>query len=106
MAGWETLRDGWNLPVYFCDPHSPWQRPNNENSNRQRRFWFPKGTDLARCTQAEFDNACNVVNGQPRETASASQNPSNSLTALQNNYFTSAHKAENRSFAAPVTTYA
>ncbi len=66
MAGWETIRDGWNLPVYFCDPHSPWQRPNNENSNRQRRFWFPKGTDLARCTQAEFDNACNVVNGQPR----------------------------------------
>ncbi len=66
MAGWETLRDGWNLPVYFCDPHSPWQRPKNENSNRQLRFWFPKGTDLARYTQAEFDNACTVLNGQPR----------------------------------------
>ena len=66
MAGWEALRDGWGLPVYFCDPRSPWQRPKNENSNRQLRFWFPKGTDLSLHSQADFDRACRVLNGQPR----------------------------------------
>lgn len=66
MAGWETLKTGWNLPVYFCDPHSPWQRPKNENSNRQLRFWLPKGTDLAAYTHAEYDQAFAILNGQPR----------------------------------------
>ena len=66
MAHWEVLTGGWGLPVFFCDPHAPWQRPKNENSNRQLRFWFPKGTDLRSYSQAEYDHACAVLNSQPR----------------------------------------
>ena len=54
MAHWEVLTNGWGLPVFFCDAHSPWQRPKNENSNRQLRFWFPKGTDLRTFSQADY----------------------------------------------------
>ena len=66
MAHWEVLANGWGLPVFFCDPHAPWQRPKNENSNRQLRFWFPKGTDLRDYSQADYDHACGVLNAQPR----------------------------------------
>ena len=66
MAHWEVLTNGWGLPVFFCDPHSPWQRPKNENSNRQLRFWFPKGTDLRDYSQDDYDHACGVLNAQPR----------------------------------------
>jgi IS30 family transposase len=66
MAGWEALTDGWDLPVYFCNPHSPWQRPKNENNNRQLRFWLPKGSDLSQYSQGDFDGACRVLNGEPR----------------------------------------
>ena len=45
IAHWEVLTGGWGLPVFLCDSHAPWQRPKNENSDRQLRFWFPKGTD-------------------------------------------------------------
>ena len=65
-AHWEVLTNGWGLPVFFCDAHSPWQRPKNENSNRQLRFWFPKGTDLRTFSQADYDQACAVLNSQPR----------------------------------------
>ena len=66
MAHWEVLTNGWGLPVFFCNPHAPWERPKNENSNRQLRFWFPKGTDLRDYSQADYDRACAVLNSQPR----------------------------------------
>ncbi|MEZ5381610.1 MAG: IS30 family transposase [Microthrixaceae bacterium] len=66
MAEWEWLTRGWGLAVFFCDPHAPWQRPMNENSNRQLRFWFPKGADLRAFSQADYDQACAVLNAQPR----------------------------------------
>ena len=46
MARWAVIEDALGIDVYFCDPHSPWQRPTNEQTNGMLRRWLPKGTDL------------------------------------------------------------
>ncbi len=61
-----TVKTG--LPVYFCDPRSPWQRGSNENTNGLLRQYFPKRTEIAHYTQADLDAVAAELNGRPRQT--------------------------------------
>jgi len=56
------------VQVYFCDPRSPWQRGSNENTNGLLRQYFPKGANLHKVSQAQFDTIARKLNTRPRET--------------------------------------
>jgi IS30 family transposase len=63
---WRLVERDLAMPVFLCHPHSPWQRPSNEHTNRQLRYWFPKGSDLSKRHQHELDHAASVLNTLPR----------------------------------------
>jgi IS30 family transposase len=86
MAQHDQLRLDTDLKIYFCDPHSPWQRGTNENTNGLLRQYFPKGTDHARYTEEELNAVAATLNARPRKAlgwrtpAEALQNHLQSLT--------------------------
>jgi IS30 family transposase len=66
MAEHVRFRVESGIPVYFCDPRSPWQRPSSENTNGLLRQYFPRSTALS-ATQAELDAVARELNGRPRQ---------------------------------------
>lgn len=67
MAQHQTLAKRLRMDIYFCDPHSPWQRGTNENANGLIREYLPKGMDLKQVTQAQLTAVENMLNNRPRK---------------------------------------
>lgn len=68
MAQHKQFSIDTGVKVYFCNPHSPWQRGSNENTNGLLRQYFPKGTDLGKYSQAQLNAVARELNDRPRQT--------------------------------------
>jgi IS30 family transposase len=76
MAQHKAFTVATGVKVCFCDPQSPWQRGTNDNTNLLLRQYFPKGTDLSVCSQAQLDRVSLRLNQRPRKTLGFQTNAS------------------------------
>ena len=81
LAGYAKIQTALDTTLYFCDPHSPWQRGTNENTNRLLRFWFEKGSDLSVHTPEDLKRIAAKLNRRPRPTLNL-DTPANRLNRL------------------------
>ena len=81
LARYRDIEVALEMPIYFCDPHAPWQRGSNENTNRLLRFWLEKGTDLSTHSARDLARIAATLNARPRPTLDL-QTPAQALTAL------------------------
>jgi IS30 family transposase len=81
MARHQVFSVATDVQVYFCDPHSPWQRGTNENTNGLLRQYFPDGTDLSQYSQADLNKVARRLNTRPRKTLGFST-PGDKLQAV------------------------
>lgn len=81
LAEYARIQTALDLTLYFCDPHSPWQRGTNENTNRLLRFWFEKGSDLSAHTPEDLRRVAATLNRRPRPTLEF-QTPADRLNEL------------------------
>jgi len=81
MANHTKIAEATGLDIYFCDPHSPWQRGTNENTNGLLRQYFPKGTDLSRWGPGYLDTVAAELNARPRKRL-AWRTPAEALDTL------------------------
>jgi transposase, IS30 family len=81
LAEYARIQTALDTTLYFCDPHSPWQRGSNENTNRLLRFWFEKGSDLSVHTPEDLRQIAAKLNRRPRPTLNL-QTPANRLNQL------------------------
>ena len=68
MANHVSFTVATDVPIYFCDPHAPWQRGSNENTNGLLRQYLPKGADLSKVSAAELRRIQRSLNARPRKT--------------------------------------
>src|SRR5690606_1788465 len=81
MAQHAQLRIDANIDVFFCDPHSPWQRPSNENTTGLLRQYFPKGTDLSKHSAEDLAAVAAALNSRPPRHSDKEHQPKPSTTS-------------------------